>query len=163
MCLISDYTLMRREQVSVYSTEKQTNATSKDSWANKEMLLYRNEARSTDWAEWKAKLGRNSLACLTDFALGALPACPLQRSDADVQTHAVVVQPTAGAKKLVQEIPGAVTQYTVRLFFNWEKERWAEDHREPHLPFQSKVLVYLWTISAHYAHLTRPNPISNDF
>lgn len=76
------------------------------------------QTRRTDWGEQKAKLGCNSLACLTDFALGALPACPLQRSDADVQTHAVVVQPTAGAKKLIQEIPGAVAQYTVRLFFN---------------------------------------------
>lgn len=71
----------------------------------------------------KAKLGSDSLACLADFTLWALPACPLQRSDADVQTHAVVVQSTAGAKELVQEIPGAVTQYTVRFLFICEKER----------------------------------------
>lgn len=64
--------------------------------------------------------GKNSLARLADFALWALPARPLQRSDGNVQTHAMVVQTAAGAEELVLELAGAVTQHAVGLLLSWE-------------------------------------------
>lgn len=44
------------------------------------------------------RLEGDSLACLADLALGALPAGPPQRSHSHVQAGPVVVLPTAGTE-----------------------------------------------------------------
>lgn len=69
------------------------------------------------------QLETDSLACLADFTLWALPTCPSQRGHGHVQTYPMVMLTTTGAEELVQQVPWAITQRTIYIIYNLGQQK----------------------------------------